>query len=116
MQPAKINFSTYFEGCTWEGFSSATTVTPETALASVKMTFLHETKDYTFTYSSTPTASQGTITINDTVTWDFIVEAMVLPLPLGLYDFDLIATDTTGRIIPVYYGKFKISKNVANGT
>ena len=62
-----------------------------------------------YTLSSEPVEGEGTITIHDSATWWFSIEAQALPLLPGIWEWKIFVTDFRGEILPIFSGILPIT-------
>lgn len=111
MRPVRITLPNHTKGDTWEGliigpvlFNDAQ---PPFELDSCRLYFRKEGV-IGFKYKNVPDVDDGTITIDDSVIWELTVVGQVLPLDVGVWDWDFETTDADGVIRTIYKGTLSI--------
>ena len=120
MQPVDIKLLPHTSGDTWEGLLIGpilfNSIQPATTLATCRLYFRHPTNGrvYWRLNSDSTVSRDGSITIDNTVTWTVTVPAQVLDLTTGTYFWDFETVDSAGVIRTLYKGTIFITPEVSN--
>ncbi len=127
MEPVKIKLNDHYKGDHWVGMTVGPVLIngaqPISNLAAVTLEFRDENDQLGHKFDSAPGAGEGTIVIDDAVTWEASIAPQALDLDAGPLDlrlsnsktwyWDFKTTDATGKIITLYRGTIKVSEDVS---
>jgi len=121
MKPVTVDLDEHYDNDSFLGLSIGPVLIndaqPTNTLSSCKMQFRDKWGNLLATFSTTPAAGEGTITINNATTWAITVAAQVLSCGVAYgksiyvyWDFETV--DSAGTKITLYKGRFKCRGDV----
>ncbi len=110
-QPQTLQLDAVYEGTTWEGINSVTLEMPEGTPLDLTGAQLRMVYRRVGERAERLTMAVGSgIQITNAAGGVFRVLQQVLPLPAGLYHWEIIITLSTGLIVPIFAGTQEITR------